>query len=203
MKKLSSFLTICALTLLCSCGGKDGNNAPGAGSGPLAPLAEKYLQMGINDEEIRKAEMADKTDKTKLNEMADEVREKNEALEAEAVAAAETLNGKTIPCEASEGTGLSSVDCVISKVNASSTQAVVVLDFMSQQPFTQAYGCLFENSKGEVYDKLQLYTNGVGTPQVAYMFSARHGGKTSLKATDLTKLKIVTKDEYSASPNFD
>lgn len=198
MKKLNSIIAVCMTALLCGCGGGAGTgNSVKTGDGPLSPLAEKYVQIGLNNQEL--SEMRDQAEdpgSEKISKFAIEVRQKNDALEEEAKAAAEELKGKTIPCEASEGTGLTNPVCTISAVRASSSNAAVVLVFKAEQEITNNFGCLFENSKGEIIEKLRLYVSGDGTPQVIYMFSPKRG---ALQATDLTKIRLVTVEEFEGS----
>lgn len=201
MKHLFLSIAVCAMALLTGCGnaGESSGSNVKTGDGPLALLAEKYVQIGINSDELSKKIDENKDDREKIKEIAEKMNQKNEALEEEAKEIAESLKGQAIDCAASEATGLTGAECHISSVKPLPKKASVILEFKAEQPITQNFGCLFKNNKGEILNKLRLYMGGDGLPSIIYMFSSNKGGESAITASEITKVEIVSDEEYEAS----
>lgn len=201
MKHLFLSIAVCAMALLTGCGnaGESSGSSVKTGDGPLALLAEKYVQIGINSDELSKKIEDNKDNGDKINEIAEKMNQKNEVLEEEAKEIAESLKGQAIDCVASEATGLTGAECHIGSVKLLPRKATVILEFKAEQPITQNFGCLFKNNKGDVLNKLRLYIGGDEVPSIIYMFSSNKGGESAITASEISKIEIVSDEEYETA----
>ena len=205
MKKVFN-LTIVAIIAVAMTSCSDGSNVKqDMGNGPLAPLAEKYLEMAANQQESEEAladlkDTADKEDALKTAEKAgNELSAKNAALLEEAKAIAEQLKGKAIPCSATEATGLTQVSCTVDAAKAVTSSATVTLVFKVEPATDQTIGCLFQDASGQTLAKLTALNNGDGTMGVIYMFGTKNNGENALIASEIEKIELVSAQEYEAA----
>lgn len=200
MKQTIITIALFALASLTACSNGE-SSTDNSGSGPLSPLAEKYIGIAANDAEQREAlkDLKGSSDMKEAEKICNEFQAKNDALQEEAKTLAEQMKGSKIPCNASEATGLQNVECTISGVNAKSSSANVVLNFKGASPFDGDYGCLFENEKGEVLAKLRTVSNGDGTLGVIYTLGTKNDGESSHIGSEITRVQIVSLPEFEAA----
>lgn len=206
MKTFVLAVSVVLAASLCGCNGRgEGGQHCGAGSGVLAPLAEKYIDIAGNRQESDKAlkELEasgfDESAQKKADKIINELNQKNDALEAEAKSVAEGLKDKEIACSASAATGLTDVTCTVYGVKASSKSANVVLAFTSTSPMDKNYGCLFLDEAGQTVDKMKTFINGDGTSGVIYMITSKDDAERARVASRIASISLVTEAEYEAA----
>lgn len=193
----SNVLSLSAILLvfLGSCsGGSDTGKEMIIGDGPLARLAENYVQMAVNDEAFDTAaeKLNKESDKPEIEKLVAEKNEKQAKLEDSAKSIAASLENLQMKCEASEATGLENVECHISSVKVGYHSATVTFVFSAKEPITESYICLLENSKGEVVRKLRTIVSSAGESTLIYQFSTKDNAETALITSEIASLRLVT-----------
>lgn len=201
MEKTRTVLMVVMAVLLSGCGGIKSGESVKPGNGPLAPLAEKYIRMAANDDQLSEkiAEMKN-ADITELDKLSKEKYVRNAKLETEAKGIAETMVGKSLNCKASEATGLRDVNCSIDNVKAGIHDAVITFVFTAGEEITESYGCIFEDADGNVVRKLKTFINGDGVSVLTYKLSVMNGGESAYITSEIASVRLVTSDEYESIP---
>lgn len=206
MKTFVLAVSFLSAASLCGCGGSgEAGRSQDAGSGVLAPLSGKYIEIAGNRLESEKAlkELEasgfDEAAQKKADKIINELNQKNDALEAEAKSVAEGLKGKNIACTTSDATGLTDVECTVYGVKASSKSANVVLAFTSTAPMDKDLGCLFLDESGQTLNKMKAFANGDGTIGVIYMITTKDDAESARIASRVASISLVTGAEYEAA----
>ncbi len=200
-RNICGWSTLCALLLviLSSCsGGSKSEKEMTIGDGPLASLAEKYVQMAVNDDEydIASQKLNKESDRPALEKLMAEKNERQAQLEASAKTIAASLENFRMNCAVSPATGLENVECHISSVSAGYHSAAITFVFTAKQPITESYGCLFENAKGETVRQQKTIINSEGESSIIYRFSTKDNAETALITSEIASVRLVTDAEY-------
>lgn len=206
IKILGIALSLLIMAMTSSCGGGgNGGTSDAAGSGILAPLAQKYVE--ISDNRLESENALKKLEKDGFSESAQKeadkiingIKQKNDALEAEAKSVAEGLKGQNIKCTATAATGLTETECTVYGVKVSSNSANVVLAFAVRPTADKAPGCLFLDKDGKTIGKMKTFVNGDGTLAVIYMITTKNNAESARMAACIDAVSLVTEAEYDAA----